>query len=83
MTDWKIFEITKKNASSSSYIRFDLDGYVRFSDGSEKRIYCVNNYPYYDWEEGDDIKIDVDRTCYYKGTHDFDNSSISKESFFI
>lgn len=70
MTNWKIFQITSRHPSPN-YIVFWLDECVNYSNGSEKYIYCENTYPYCDWEAGDDIKVDIDRTCYYKSGHYF------------
>lgn len=61
MTNWKDYIITEKN-SHSSYIKFRLDGYVRYEEGSENYIDCKNTLPFCDWEESDEIKIDNEKT---------------------
>jgi hypothetical protein len=45
---WNHFDITDKS-TSSDYIRFSLDGYVSYSGGSEKYIYCKNYSPFNEW----------------------------------
>jgi len=45
MTDYKGFEITGKY-KCSTFIKFNLDGYVNYSNGSEKYIHCRDTYPF-------------------------------------
>jgi len=80
MTNWRQFKITNKDASNTRYIRFYLDGYVRYNNGSESRVDCENRTPFDNWVIGDMIEIDTDRACNYGSGHEFPDTSIVRKS---
>ena len=79
MTNWRQFKITNKS-TYSRYIRFNLDGYVRYKDGSESRVDCENRTPFDSLTIGDMIEIDTDRACSYGSSYEFPDTSIVRQS---
>src|SRR5687767_13623567 len=51
-----------KKITYSNCIKFELNGYVKFSDGNHDFIYCINKFPFKNYEEGDEIKINLAST---------------------
>lgn len=73
---YRTYKITSRT-TNTSWIKFELDGYVTFENGnSQQRIDCVNRSPFNSWYAGDYLEIDVDRTKYYSSGKDFDDTSI-------
>jgi hypothetical protein len=42
-----------------NYIKFELDGYVEFNDGKQRFIYYVNEYPFINYQTGDEIEVNL------------------------
>jgi len=74
MANWKIYKIINRS-SSSSWVKFELDDYVRYNNGSEKYIYCKNTYPFNGYRVDDQIEIDNNKTRYENSGHDFISTS--------
>ena len=62
MPTWKTYIIESKN-KYSDYIRFSLDGSVRYKDSSKNYIDCREYSPFTEWEKDDRVDIDNDKTC--------------------
>jgi len=82
MTNWKIYKITGKS-DYTTYVTFWLDGCVIYSNRTDFNIIdCVNTFPFRDWQEGDYIEIDIDRTRYYEyNYHKFNDNNIIKKVY--
>ncbi|KLL05210.1 MAG: hypothetical protein MRERV_3c010 [Mycoplasmataceae bacterium RV_VA103A] len=70
MVNWNRFEI-KDRYTTSDYIKFSLDGYVSYSSGSEKYIYCKDYNPFSEWKIGDSVQIDFEKTRQHSSSYDF------------
>jgi len=79
MTNWRQYKITSKS-TNSRYIRFSLDGYVRYNNGSENWVDCENRTPFDGLVVGDMIEIDTDRVCNYGSGYEFPNTSVVRKS---
>jgi len=80
MTNWRTYTIQSTDKSSSSFVKFTLDGYVNFSDESKDYIYCEKRSPFSDWEVGYRVDIDLDRTKYRGYITDIDSTTIVRLS---
>ena len=63
-------------ADISRYIKFGLDGYIRYRDGDEGRyVCCENDSPFNNWSVGDYIEVDNgNKHLYSDSPHFLDNS---------
>src|ERR1700744_1189739 len=51
----KKYRIKKKEI----YIKYELDGYVEFGNGSHNFIVCANQPPFANYRVGDEIEVDL------------------------
>jgi hypothetical protein len=51
--------IIKKKEIYPNYIRFELDGYVGFSNGNYNFIFCLNEFPFKNYQVEDKIEISL------------------------
>ena len=72
MANWSTYTITKKQ-NFSNYIRISLDGQINYI--GDNRAYSIDfkkTLPYTDWDAGDKIDIDTDKTRQHGSLKDFD-----------
>jgi hypothetical protein len=67
---WKTYTIESKN-KYSDYIRFGLDGNVKYKDGSKNYIDCKDYSPFTEWERGDKVNIYDEKICQRNGGESF------------
>jgi len=88
MTNWQTFEIKfKKNKEArinrhserQPSIFFGLDNYVRYENDNNNAIYCADVAPFTDFEEGDYLEIDLDKTAMKRRIDIFDDFSIVRK----
>lgn len=82
MTNWRQVKITSKSPNSS-WIRFYLDGSIRYSNGSESYVDTKNRTPFDTWQEGTVIEIDTDRACNYSSGYEHPDTSVVRQSMAI
>jgi len=58
-----------------------LDDFVDYKSGREKFIFRKNCSPFSDYQVGDYLEIDNDRTCYYSHGRDFDDANIVRKVY--
>ena len=73
--NWKIFKITSKEIHDG-WMRFFLDGYVTYRNGSYKnidfdKVFFLTRLQFLDFQEGTYVKIDLEKTRYENNTHNF------------
>ena len=61
MVNWGEYKITSKE-TKSDYIRFNLNNWVEYSDDRKMYISCYYTQPFTEWEGGDKVKIDNEKT---------------------
>jgi len=75
---YRTYKITSRS-TNSGWIRFYLDGYVDFEDGSKNFIDCKDSYPFSSYYSDNYLEIDVDRTKYYGSGKTFEDTSIVRK----
>lgn len=75
MVYWRQFKITNRE-NRSGYIRFHLDGYVSYSDGSKQFIDCSDCSPFNDYHQNNYIEIDTDKARNYGYSKTFSENDI-------
>jgi len=81
MTNWQTFKIKfkKKQEQVVLSIFFGLDNYVRYENENRNVISCVDVAPFKDFEIGDYLEIDLDKTAIKQWTDVFNDVSIVRK----
>ena len=84
MTDYRTFKVKgRQTGSPCSFVRFDLEGYVKYKDKVNNVIYCVNCSPFNEYQiycsEPLYLEIDFDETRDYNSRHEFVSTDIVRK----
>nr|CAG8459906.1 1255_t:CDS:10 [Entrophospora candida] len=59
----------------SVWRKFELDGYIIYKSTTRNHIYCINCRPFSEFQVGDYLEIDLEKTTLYESGHDFNEVS--------